>query len=324
MRAIVRSNYGTPDVLQLAEIPKPPVSDDTILVRVRAVGLNASDTEILRAEPLYVRFSGYGLWKPKVRVLGSDVAGRVEAVGGNVTEFAPGDEVVGDLLYSGFGGLAEYVAVPEDAPLVHKPSDLTFEAAAALPQAGLIALQGLRDRTRVEAGERVLIIGAGGSAGSFAVQLAKRLGAHVTGVDSGAKLDFMRSLGADEVLDYRRDDFAAEREGYDVILDLAGRRSIFDCRRALRPRGRYGMVGGPTMRIAQAVVLGRLLSLLGSRELGLLVMRPNKADLSTMIELVQSGDVVPAIDRRYPLEEAAEAFRYAGAGGAEGKVVVTV
>ena len=210
MKAIVRHKYGSPDVLKLEEIPKPTARDDEVLVKVQAVGVNAADLEILRADPLCVRFAGFGLLTPKIKVLGSDVAGRVERVGRNVTEFQPGDEVFGDIFYHGLGGFAEYVCVPESARLVLKPDSLMFEQAAAIPQAALIALQGLRDKGQIQPGQKVLIIGAGGGAGTFAVQMAKSFGADVTAVDSTAKLEMMSSIGADRVIDYTRHDFAED------------------------------------------------------------------------------------------------------------------
>ena len=324
MKAIVRTKYGSPDVLKLEEIPEPTAGDDEVLVKVQAVGVNAADLENLRADPLYVRFSGFDLLTPKIKVLGSDVAGRVETVGRNVTEFQPGDQVFGDIFYHGLGGFAECVCVPESAPLVLKPDSLTFEQAAAIPQAAVIALQGLRDKGKVQPGQKVLIIGAGGGAGTFAVQMAKSFGADVTGVDSTEKLEMMRSIGADRVIDYTREDFAEDGARYDLILDAVGRRSIFDFRRALSRNGSYVMVGGSTARIVQAVIVGRWFSMTGSQAMGLLVVKQNKKDLASVIELVEAGEVVPVIDRQYPLAEVADALRYLGEGHAKGKVVVTV
>ena len=324
MKAIVRHRYGSPDVLTLEEIPTPTPGDHDVLVKVQAVALNASDWEILRANPLYIRLVGFGFRQPKHTILGSDIAGRVEAVGRNVTEFQPGDEVFGDSFYCGLGGFAEYVSLPESAPLVRKPSSLTFEQAAAIPQSAVIALQALRDKSTVKAGQHVLIVGAGGGAGSFAVQIARSLGADVTAVDRTEKLEMMQSIGAHRVVDYTREDFTATGERYDLILDIVGRRSIFDIRRALRPTGTYLAVGGSTARIAQTVVVGRLLSMIGSQSLGMLAMQPNRADLLSITELCEAGDVRPVIDRDYPLAEAPDALRYLGAGHARGKVVLTL
>ena len=324
MKAIVRTKYGSPDVLKLEEIPEPTAGDDEVLVKVQAVGVNAADLEILRADPLYVRFAGFGLLTPKIKVLGSDVAGRVETVGRNVTEFQPGDEVFGDIFYHGLGGFAEYVCVPESAPLVLKPDSLTFEQAAAIPQAAVIALQGLRDKGQIQPGQKVLIIGAGGGAGTFAVQMAKSFGSDVTGVDSTEKLEMMSAIGADRVIDYTREDFAEDGARYDLILNVVGHRSIFDFSRALSRNGSYVMVGGSTARIVQAVIVGRWLSMTGSKAMGMLMAKPNKKDLASVIELVEAGEVVPVIDRQYPLEEVADALRYLGEGHARGKIVVTV
>ena len=324
MKAIVRHKYGSPDVLKLEELPKPTARDDRLLVKVEAVSLNAADWEILRADPLYVRFVGFGLRNPKIKVLGSDIAGRVEAVGKNVKEFQPGDEVFADIFGEGMGGLAEYVCVPESAPVARKPAAMTFEEAATIPQAGFIALQGLRDKAQVQPGQKVLIIGAGGGAGTFAIQIAKSFGAEVTGVDSTAKLEMMRSIGADRVIDYTQDDFAQSGERYDLILDVVGHRSLFDFKRVLSPKGTYVIAGGTTARIFKAVIVGRLLSMIGSQSMGLLATRPNKRDLAVMIELIEAGKVAPVIDRRYTLSEVADALRYLGEGHAKGKVVVTV
>lgn len=324
MRAVVRQEYGSPEVLELAEVERPRVGYDDVLVRVRAVSANASDIEMLTAKPVYVRLVGFGLWKPAIRILGSDVAGRVEAVGDKVTRFRPGDEVLADTLYHGMGGLAEYVAVPQSAPMAHKPEGLSFEQAAAIPQAAVIALQGIRDRGRVRAGQRVLINGAGGGAGSFAVQLAKSAGAEVTAVDRGHKLDMLRSLGADHVVDFTQKDFTRSGRRYDLILDLAAHRSILDHRRALSPNGIYAMVGGSMISLLRALILGPLLSRFGSRRMGILGVRPNREDLATAAEMVANGELDCVIDRRYPLSEAAEALRRLGAGQARGKVVITI
>ncbi len=324
MKALVRQRYGSPDVLELAEIDRPELGDDQLLVKVHAASLNASDVEILTARPAYVRLVGFGFRRPKVRILGSDVAGRVEAVGRSVTRFAPGDEVLADVFHHGLGGFAEYVSIPESAPLVRKPESLPFEEAAAIPQAAVIALQGIRDRGRVEAGQRVLINGAGGGAGTFAVQLASSAGAEVTAVDRASKLDLLRSIGADHVVDYTREDFTEKGRRYDLILDLAAHRSIFDHRRLLTPNGVYAMVGGSMASILRAAVLGPVISRTGSRRMGILPVLPNRQDLADATERVADGRLTCVIDRRYPLREAAEAFRHLGAGRACGKVVLTM
>ncbi|GMQ85971.1 MAG: NAD(P)-dependent alcohol dehydrogenase [Acidimicrobiia bacterium] len=324
MKAIVYRQYGSPDVLELQDVEKPVVGDDGVLIRVHAASVNRSDWETLTAHPVYVRLGGAGFLKPKRTILGSDIAGRVEAVGDNVTQFRPGDEVFGDILWHGLGGFAEYVSVSENAPLVLKPTSMTFEEAAAIPQAAVLALQGLRDKGQIQQGHTVLVNGAGGGAGTFAVQIAKSLGAEVTGVDSTTKLDMMRSTGADHVIDYTSEDFAKGGRRYDRILDFAGHRSIFAYRRALRPEGTYVMVGGSMPRLLQLVVVGSLISRMGSTQMGLLMAKPNKEDLSYLAGLVDDGVVTPVIDKRYELSEVPEALRYLGEGRVRGKLVIAV
>ncbi len=324
MKAILYERYGSPDVLGLRDVEKPVVKADGVLIRVRAASVNRSDWEALTARPAYVRFSGSGFLKPKRTCLGSDVAGRVEAIGSNVTQFQPGDEVLGDILWHGLGAFAEYVCVPESAPLVLKPTSITFEQAAAMPQAAVLGLQGLRDKGQVQPGHRVLISGAGGGGGTFAVQIAKSLGTEVTGVDSTTKLDMMRSIGADQVIDYTHEDFVKGGQRYDRILDFAGRRSIFAHKRALRPEGTYLMVGGSTPRILQTLVVGSLISKTSSNSMSLLMARPNKEDLSYLAGLVEAGELTPVIDRSYDLSDVPEALRYLGGGHAVGKIVIAV
>ena len=270
MKAIVRTTYGSPDVLELVEIDKPGVTDGSVLVRVRAASLNAADLDYLYGKPLLTRM-GTGLRTPRNRGLGLDVAGEVEAVGTNVTAFKPGDEVFGDLTAFGYGAFAEYACAPERA-WATKPAGMTFEEAATIPQAAILALQGLRGRgQRVEAGDRVLVNGASGNVGPFAVQIAKARGAHVTGVCSTAKMEMVRGLGADEVIDYSREDYTRTGQRWDWIVDVIGNRSIFEIRRALKPGGVHVMVGGPTGRILQALVVGPVISLAGSRKMGLML-----------------------------------------------------
>jgi NADPH:quinone reductase-like Zn-dependent oxidoreductase len=324
MKAIIRSSYGSPEVLSLADIPKPAPDDNEILVNIRAVSLNASDVELLTAKPLYVRLSGFGFLTPKVRILGSDIAGVVEAVGSRITRFKPGDHVFGDTFWHGLGGLADYVCVPDDAPMSLKPENLSFEDAACLPQAGAIALQAVRDSGSVQPGQKVLINGAGGGAGIFAIQLAKLHGAEVTGVDNGGKLETMRQAGADHVVDYTTEDFTSLGETYDFILDLAAHRSIFTHRRALRPGGVYGMVGGAMSRILQVALLGPLISKFSGKKMSLLVIRPSTQDLEALLDLVEGGKITPVIDRRFRLDEAVEALRYLAQKRGRGKIVVTV
>ena len=319
MKAIVYTEYGTPDVLNLKEVENPVPKDNEVLIKVYAVSVNASDWEFLRGTPLWTR--AWGVLKPKINILGSDVAGRVEAVGKNVTRFQPGDAVYGDILEHK-GGFAEYVCAPESA-LMLKPASLTFEQAAALPQAAIVALQGLRDMGQIAPGQKVLINGAGGGAGTFAVQIAKSFGAEVTGVDSTHKLDMMRSIGADRVIDYTREDFTRNGLRYDLIVDFVASHSIFDYRRALRPGGGYVMVGGSMGHIFQTLVLGSLMSMTGDRKMGILGYKPNK-DLDFLIELIESEKVVPVIDKQFPLNEVSEALRYLGEGRAKGKVIITL
>ncbi len=320
MKAIVYTEYGSPDVLQLKEVEKPAPKDDEVLIKVHAVSVNGSDWEGLRGKPLYARLGG--LRKPSEGILGSDIAGRVEMVGQNISYFHPGDEVFGETLRYG-GGFAEYVCAPERG-LAHKPARMTFEEAAAIPQGAVIALQGIRDKGHVQPGQRVLINGAGGSAGSFAVQIAKLYGAEVTGVDNTGKMDFLSSLGADHVIDYTREDFTKNGKQYDLILDISAQHSVFACQRALTPDGSYYAVGGSVAIIFQILLLGPWIRRATGKSLHLLVVRPNRNDLVFITELYEAGKVVPVIDRRYPLSEVPEALRYLGAGRAKGKVVITV
>ena len=312
--------YGSPDVLQLKEIAKPAPTDDEVLIKVHAVSVNGSDWEGLIGKPLYARLGG--LRKPGDPILGSDIAGRVEMVGRNIQQFQPGDEVFGEI--PGYhGGFAEYVCAPEKT-LARKPASLTFEEAAAIPQAGVIALQGIRDKGQVQPGQKVLINGAGGSAGTFAVQLAKLYGAEVTGVDNTGKLDFMRSLGADHVIDYTREDFTKNGKQYDLILDVIAHRSVFAYQRALKPNGTYFFVGGSVATLFQILLLGPWIRRTTGKNIRILVVQHNRKDLVSITELCEAGKIVPVIDRRYPLSEVPEALRYLGEGHAKGKVVITV
>ena len=319
MKAVVRHVYGPPEVLELAELNKPVPGEGEVLIRVRAASLNASDWEILRGKPLYGRI--WGFFTPKIRILGSDVAGTVEAVGSNVTRFGPGDAVYGDIMER-WGGFAEWVCAPETM-LRPKPEFISFEQAAAMPQSGAIALQGLRDKGQVQAGQKVLINGAGGSGGTFAIQIAKALGAEVTAVDSAQKAELMRSLGADHVIDYAREDFTRNHKRYDLILDLVGKHSFFDFKRALAPTGRYLVVGGAVSLILRVVFLGALVSLLTRKKMGLLMVKVNQG-LGVLEDYFRSGAVVPAIDRTYTLSETPEALRCLGEGRAKGKLVIAM
>ena len=320
MKAIVYEKYGSPDVLQLTEMEKPVPTDDEVLIKIRAVSVNGSDREALIGKPLYTRTGG--LIKPAHPILGSDIAGHVESVGKNHTEFKPGDEVFGEI--PGYhGGFAEYVCTRGNT-MALKPASLTFEQAAAIPQAGVIALQGIRDQGQVKSGQKVLINGAGGSAGSFAIQLAKLCGAEVTGVDNTSKLDFMHSLGADHVIDYSREDFAKSGKRYDLILDLIAHRSVFTCQRALLPNGTYFFVGGSVAVIFQILLLGPLIKITTVKSIRILAVPQNRKDLISITELCEAGKIVPVIDRRYSLSEVPEALQYIGEGRAKGKVVITL
>jgi NADPH:quinone reductase-like Zn-dependent oxidoreductase len=322
MKAIVYEEYGPPEVLQLKEVAKPTPKDDEVLVKVHAASLNAADFETMRGT-WSARFGGP--LRPMYKILGSDLAGRVERVGSNVEQFQPGDDVWGDLSFPyGFGTFAEYVAVSEKA-LALKPASMTFEEAATYPQAAIIALQSLRDKGQIQPGQKVLINGAGGGMGTFAVQIAKFYGAEVTGVDSSRKLDMLRSIGADQVIDYAQKDYTKSGQRYDVILDVVAHRSVFDYQRALTPEGVFIIVGGSLATFLQVVLLGALISRIGSKKLGLNAYEPNKReDLAVLEELFEAGKVVPAIDRRYPLSEVPEALRYLEEGQALGKVVITM
>lgn len=320
MKAIVYTEYGPPDVLQLKEVAKPVPTDDELLIKVHAVSINGSDREALIGKPLYARMGG--LRRPGHPILGSDIAGRVEMVGKNIRDFQPGDEVFGEL--PGYhGGFAEYVCTSERT-LARKPASLTFEEAAAIPQGGVIALQGIREKGQVKPGGQVLINGAGGSAGSFAVQLAKLHGAVVTGVDNTGKMDFLRSLGADHVIDYTRQDFTKQGKQYDLILDLIAHRSAFAYKRALKPNGTAFFVGGSVATLFQILLLGPWIKRTTGRNLRLLVVPQNNKDLIAITELCEAGKVVSVIDRRYPFHQAPEALRYVAEGRAKGKVVIQI
>ena len=321
MKAIVYTKYGTPDVLQLKEVAKPTPRDDEVLIKVHAVSVNGSDWEGLIGKPLYTRFGG--LLKPSHQILGSDIAGRIEMVGRNVKRLRPGDEVFGDILADGNGGFAEYVCA-RGGTLALKPAGLTFEQVAAIPQGAVIALQGMRDKGQVQPGQKVLINGAGGSAGTFAVQLAKYYGAEVTGVDNASKLDFLRTLGADHVIDYTREDFTTNGKQYDLILDVVAHRSAFACSRALSPNGSYFAVGGSAATILQILLLGPWIKRTTGKNIRILAVRPNLEDLVYVTQLCEAGKIVPVIDRRFLLSEVPEALRYLGEGRAKGKVVITV
>jgi NADPH:quinone reductase-like Zn-dependent oxidoreductase len=323
MKAIVRDTYGSPDVLQLRDIDKPEITDDEVLVRVHAAGVGRDVWHIMTGLPYPLRLAGYGLRAPKNPVIGSDVAGVVAAVGKNVTRFQPDDEVFG----IGKGSYAEYVCARENK-LAPKPANLTFEQAAVVAICGLTALQGLRDHGRVEPGQKALIIGASGGVGTYAVQLAKAFGAYVTGVCSTKKVEMVRSIGADHVIDYTQEDFAEGDQRYDLILDIGGNSSLARLRRALTPRGTLVIVGGETDgrwlggtdRQLRALMLSRFVG----QKLGTFVSSENHEDMIVLKDLIESGKLTPVIDRTYPLSEVPEAIRYLEQGHARGKVLITV
>lgn len=315
MRAVVYDRYGSPDVLRVEDVPPLAPGPGQVRVRVAATSINLSDWECLRGSPAYARIGG--LRRPARRTLGSDIAGVVDEVGDGVTRFRVGDEVYGDNLAL-MGGFAECALAPDSA-LAHKPAELTFAQAATIPQAGAIALQGTKPVTE---GCRVLINGAGGGSGSFAIQLAKRAGAHVTAVDNDAKQDFMRSLGADEVIDFRRDDFTRTAHPYDVVLDLVGYRSVFAYRRALARGGSYRCVGGTTRSLLRLVTVGTVVGRLTGRSLGVLVVKQGPSHFEPLADLCVSGEIGIEIDRVVTLEEVPAALSHVGGGRALGKVVV--
>ncbi len=320
MKAAVYTQYGSPDVLHVQDVPTPVAGDGEVLVRIRAASVNSYDWDLLTGAFLN-RLEAPR--KPKYPILGSDIAGQVEAVGPNATRFQPSDEVFGDLTERGLGAFAEYAAVPETM-LVRKPAEMSFEQAAALPQAGSLALRSLQQAKDLDGSHKVLINGAGGGVGTFALQMAHALGAEVTCVDSHAKLAMLRGLGATHVLDYRQEDFTRTGQRYDLILDVVARRSVIAYQRTLNPGGKLVMVGGATSTILQVVTLGTLLSMIGDKALRLLLWTPDTRDLTALIELFEAGTIVPVIDSCYPLSEISAALQQLGEGRALGKVVITV
>jgi NADPH:quinone reductase-like Zn-dependent oxidoreductase len=325
MKAIVFQRYGSPDNLELRQVETPVPKDNEVLIKVNAVSINEWDWAILHGIPFINRLA-YGLFKPRMQILGADVAGQVTEVGANVKRFRPGDEVFGDLCRTGWGGFAEYTCAKENA-LTPKPASLTFTQAASLPQAGLLAVQGLRKgRLQLKqpaSAQKVLINGAAGGVGPIAVQIAKAYGAEVTGVCRTGKMDMVRSLGADIVIDYTQVDFTKNGQCYDLILDVKATHSVFDCKRAICSNGYYIMVGGVSSVINQLMLLGSWFSLVSDKKMSLLLYKPNQG-LDYLIELIESGKVHPVIDKTFPLSETATAFRYYGDGHAKGKVIITV
>lgn len=322
MKAIVYTKYGPPTLLEAREVPKPTPRHDEILIEIHASSVNYSDWALVRGKPFLIRLMTGGLRRPRYQILGKDVAGRVAAVGSDVKQFQPGDAVYGDLSDWGVGAFAEYVSVPEEA-VAFKPTTLSFEEAAAVPEAAVVALQGLRDKGHIQAGQKVLINGSSGGIGTFAVQIAKAFGAEVTAVCSTRNVDFVRAIGADHVLDYTREDFAENGRRYDLILATAGYRSIFDYKRALAPNGIYVVTGGTVAQIFQPMFLGPFVSRNGRQTFANLTNRPNQKDLTVVKELIEAGKVVPVIDKCYPLHQVAEAVATYGQGHSRGKVVIS-
>lgn len=315
MKAVVHARYGSPDVLQLAEVEKPTPRADEVLVKVLATAVNQADNHVLSGS---LRFST-GLFKPKQSILGSDIAGVVEVVGANVTQFQPGDAVFGDLSGHGRGGFAEYIAAPVTA-VAPKPANITFVQAAAVPMTAVTALQGLRDKGHIQAGQRVLINGASGGVGTFAVQIARALRAKVTAVVSTRKVDMVRAIGADHIIDYTQEDFSQNGQQYDLIFDTVGNRSVAEYKRALKPQGRFVT----TAFLPYLVIQGPWLSLTEGKKMHNMMAKPNQKDLDVMRDLLETNEVIPIIDRCYPLSDVPEALQYLREGHAKGKVIITM
>lgn len=322
MKTIIQTGYGTPlKVLELSEIEKPVPKENEVLIKVQAASITFGDLAAVKGEPFIARLS-LGLKEPKIKTPGKDVAGIVEAIGVNVSEFKPGDKVFGDLSESGWGAYAEYVSAPQDA-FVHMPDNISFEEAATVPESGVVALQGLQDKGQIQPSQKVLIYGASGGIGTFAVQIAKSFDTEVTGVCSTRNVELVKSLGADHVIDYTQEDFVEMGEQYDLILATAGYRSIFDYKRALKPGGHYVATGGDMKQIFQPMLLGAWISNEG-RKMTNLAMKPDKEDLTSLKELIEAEKVSPVIDKSYALSEIPEALQYYAKGRSRGKVVVSV
>ena len=323
MSAIVQTEYGSTDVLKLKEVDKPVVADLSVLVRVMAASVNAGDWHLMRGTPFLSRLIFGGIFKPKIKILGFDIAGKVEAVGKDVTQFQPGDEVFGDLSESGFGAFAEYVCAIEGA-LVLKPATTTFEQAATVPGAALAALQGLRDLGQIKSGQKVLINGASGGVGSFAVQIAKSFGAEVTAICNTRKMAMVRSIGADYIIDYTQTDVTQTSQQYDIILDAAGYRSVFDYLPILNKKGTYVLIGGSNIRLFQVMFFGSLISRICRKTVKLLVSKPNQPDLMTLRELMVTGKITPYIEKSYSLSEVPTAIRDLEQRQVSGKIAISV
>ena len=328
MKAIVNTKYGSPDILQIKETAKPTTKENEVLIKVQAASINSWDWDFLKGTYFFIRI--IGPFKPKYNILGCDISGIVESVGSNVKELKIGDHVFGDISGDGWGGFAEYVCADEKL-LTIKPKNMTFEQAASLPQAGVLALQAIHNNGKLKSGQKILINGAGGGVGTLAIQIAKSLGAEVTCVDKADKLDMLRKLGSDYVIDYTKEDFSKNGINYDFILDVVGNRSYSVYKRSLSENGIYGMVGGPLSLILNIAFRGILLPIIGKKfgrkvgkTLGIVVHVPNKKDLNILIDLFEKGIIVPIIDKVYPLEKTSEAFKYFGEGKFLGKIVISI
>ena len=324
MKAIVRDRYGSTDVLHLKDVPKPIPDDTELLVKVMAASVAKGDLEILRGSPLWVRLSGFGQFQPKHRIIGYNFSGRVEAVGRSVKNFKCGDEVFGDVLQNGLGAFAEFMCIPEDAAVIHKPESMTHDEAASVPEAGCIALQTLKQAGGIQPGESVLINGGGGGAGTYFIQLAKSLGAAVTGIDRTEKLELMTSLGADKTVDYTNVRLEEIDDSYDLILDIVGVGPLRTWRHLLRDGGRYFASGGTVSHIAKTLLFGLWCSRTTSKTFGMLAVTPSKDNLQSTVELMKNGKVRATIERSYPLADTAAAIECLGQGLSQGKLVITV
>lgn len=322
MKAVLNKRYGSPDVLQLEDIAKPTPKENEVLVKIYATSINAADWHILTADIFLVRLS-MGLFKPKMNILGADIAGQVEAVGESVRQFKVGDAVFGNLFAYNLGGFAEYVCAPESAFML-KPVNLSFDEAAAAPLAAVTAIQGLRDQGQIAPGQKVLINGASGGVGTFAVQVAKTFGAEVTAVCSTRNLEMARRLGADHVIDYTQEDFTQNGLRYDIILAVNGYHPIADYQRALTPTGRYVMVGGTIKQMMESLLQGAMMSKKNGQRFGALTLVPNPKDMPLVKELLETRKMISVIDSRYPLNQVPDAFRHFGKGHAQGKIIITV
>ena len=320
MKAIVYESYGSADQLELKEVAKPEIKANEVLIRVKAVSLNASDMEMLTANPSYVRM--WGLFKPKFNILGSDIAGIVEAIGKDVKSLQIGDEVFGDA-FEKWGGLAEFVSLPEEI-LLKKPAFLSFEEAAAIPQSAVVALQAIRYKRSIKEGEHILINGAGGGAGSFAIQLAKFMGAEITAVDNSSKLEMMRDLGAGHVVDYKREDFTKKGILYDRIIDFVAHTSIWQHKSALKENGIYALVGGSIGNLLKTLFGGFLIGLSSKKKMGIVAHKQNLEDIGEIVNLIKVGKIKVIIDRCFEMDRSKEAFEYLIGGKAKGKVVIKV